>query len=467
MPAMRTCGPLAAATLFLAACGGGGEDAPSSERGNVLAASLAAQVSTAQIDAGTAASGLQALSGPATCNVDVRYVLYTTRDPKGAQATASAGVLVPSGSGSQCSGERPVLLYAHGTTTSRAKNMADVRNDKEASLLMAMYAAQGYIVVAPNYLGYEKSSLAWHPYLNAKAQAVDMVDGLRAAKTHLKDAKSGSTASSQLFIAGYSQGGHVALATQREIQTEHAGEFSVTAAAGMSGPYNLSGFARVVNAPASEGGRVNAGALLFTPMLLTSYQNSYGNVYAKASDAYREPYAKTIEALLPSDEALESLLDDTRLPKDPTLTRLFGEGGLLTDSFRQDFLTNENNGFRKALVANDLTSFKPSRPVALCGGSQDPTVFYSINTGAMQAQINEGRPVQAQVPAFDLENRATLPPGTAVDLMAQKFADNKAALAAAGGPTEVAKQYHGSLVPPFCNALVRAFFQQVAQQPGL
>jgi acetyl esterase/lipase len=30
-------------------------------------------------------------------------------------------------------------------------------SDSEAQLVLAMYAAQGYIVVAPNYLGYDRS----------------------------------------------------------------------------------------------------------------------------------------------------------------------------------------------------------------------------------------------------------------------------------------------------------------------
>ena len=34
-------------------------------------------------------------------------------------------------------------------------------------MIAAMYAAQGFIVVAPNYAGYDISTLGYHPYLNA------------------------------------------------------------------------------------------------------------------------------------------------------------------------------------------------------------------------------------------------------------------------------------------------------------
>ena len=36
----------------------------------------------------------------------------------------------------------------------------------------------------------------------------------------------------------------------------------------------------------------------------------------------------------------------------------------------------------------------------------------------------------------------------------------KASTASAGGATGVAQAYHGSLVPPFCNAAARGYFAQ-------
>ena len=442
-----------AASLLLVACGGGGDDDPPSERGEILASTLAGQATIAQIDAGTQASGLQPLSGAAQCNVDIRYVVYVTRDPAGQPASASTGVLVPSGDNAACQGERPVVLYAHGTTTVRSKNMADVQTDQEASLMMAMYAAQGFIVVAPNYLGYDRSSLTWHPYLNAQAQAIDMIDGLRAAKAHL-NAESAVKPSQQLFITGYSQGGHVAMATHREIQANYSSEFTVTASGPMSGPYNLLPFAQIVNGP----GPINAGATIFTPMLLTSYQRSYGNVYGSPTEAYQAPYAATAETLFPTDTPVATLISEGKLPADPTFTLLFGTGGLLTDSFRQDFLTNENNGFRLGLQRNTLLGWTPTRPVAMCGGAQDPTVFYAVNTTAMQADLNSRLPAQAAVPAFDLETRATLPAGATGDAIYAGFQARKTAAGA-----DVQAQYHGALVPPFCNALMRGYFQQILQ----
>ena len=408
---------------------------------------MAGAATAAQVDAGTAASGAQALTGKAVCDVEIRYVLYMTRDPMGLPATASAGVLVPKGTAAACTGERPVLLYAHGTTTTKSYNMADVQKNGEASLLMAMYAAQGFIVVAPNYLGYDKSSLSYHPYLNAEAQAIDMVDGLRAAKANLM-ADSSTKPSSKLFISGYSQGGHVSMATHKIIERDYSSEFTVTASGSMSGPYNMVGFGDVV----TGAGPVNAGATLFVPLLLTSYQKSYGNMYASTAEAYQAPYAASIETLFPTDTPIADLIAGGKLPADPTFTKLFGTGGLLNDSFRAGY---QSSNYRKALQTNTLLGFTPKRPVAMCGGKLDPTVFYDVNTTLMSMDLKT-RAAPLVAATYDLETLSTLPAGIVGQTMYGGFQQAKAA---AGANAQA--QYHGSLVPPFCTALMRGFFQTV------
>ncbi|UZD54792.1 alpha/beta hydrolase family protein [Caldimonas aquatica] len=460
------------APLWLAACGGGGDDPTPSERGQVLASSLAGQATAQQIDAGTQASGLQPLSGPAQCNVDVRYIVYVTRDPQGQPATASAGVLVPSGSSAACSGNRPVVLYAHGTTFTRTKNMAQVsdtdpdpavdNSDSEAKLVMAMFAAQGYIVVAPNYLGYDRSSLTWHPYLNAEAQAIDMIDALRAAKKVLT-AESATKPSSHLFITGYSQGGHVAMATHKVIERDYAREFTVTASGPMSGPYNLAKMTTIINSDGTNA-NVNAGGTLFTPLLLTSYQKSYGNIYSSPSDAYQAPYASTAETLFPTDTPIPTLIGQGKLPADPTFRQLFGAGGLINESFRQAFFSDPNNGFKAAVERNTLLGWTPQKPMALCYGAMDPTVF-AFNSTDAAADFNSRLPAELQVPAFDLETTSSgTPPHlqAAFSLRKQQVAQEAVANGAVdGGTSAVLAKYHGELVPPFCAALIRGFFGTV------
>lgn len=450
-----------AASVLLSACGGGTgpeRDDPVQPRGTLVLGTLAGKATIAQIDAGTSSKGIQALAGTAKCDVDVRYVYYMSRDPQGLPVTASAGVLVPSGTNAACTGNRPVVLYAHGTTTTKSYNMADVVNNTEASLVMAFYAAQGFIVVAPNYMGYDRSGLQYTPYLNADSSAIDMVDALRAAKTHLA-AESTVQPSAKLLISGYSQGGHVAMATQRAIDRgDYGTEFTVTAGGPMSGPYNIVGFGDTIVSPQ---GRVNAGATLFLPLMLTSYQKAYGNIYSTPTDVYQSPYAATAETLFPTDTPVATLIAEGKLPADSTFTKLFGTGGLLTDSFRSGYATSN---FRKALQTNTLLDWTPKHPVAMCGGLNDPTVFYTVNTTAAKTALaaKGGAPVTA----YDLEDITSVGPTVNGGFLQAQTAVSTAAGGGTAGTTAVLAAYHGTLVPPFCTTVVRAYFQQVLAAGG-
>ena len=155
------------------------------------------------------------------CRIDVYHFEYQTVDPAGDITPASAALMVPNDSASPCQGERPIVLYAHGTTTDKAFNMADLEasDNTEGLLMAAVFAADGYIVVAPNYVGYDTSTLGYHPYLNGDQQSKDMIDALTAARSALPTAGAPDTTDGGLLlVTGYSQGGYVAMATHRALQ---------------------------------------------------------------------------------------------------------------------------------------------------------------------------------------------------------------------------------------------------------
>ena len=52
--------------------------------------------------------------------------------------------------------------------------------DSETGLLAAMYAGQGYAVVATDYLGFAKSGYSYHPYLHAASEATSVIDSIGA-----------------------------------------------------------------------------------------------------------------------------------------------------------------------------------------------------------------------------------------------------------------------------------------------
>ncbi len=431
--------------------------------------------------------GFTQLTGVPKCEISTYYMKYITVGGANEPTNATGAIMVPSGSDPACTGPRPVLLYAHGTTTDKAFNMSNLRDNQEATLVAAMYAAQGFIVVASNYAGYDVSSLNYHPYLNAEQQANDMVDSLRAARKAFPVI--GAQDSGKLVLTGYSQGGHVAMATQRAMQTTYASEFKVSALAGMSGPYALAMLGDAV-----FGGAPNAGGTIFTPMLTTSFQKSYGGIYASPSDIYEDKYASGIESLLPGHLSMSELFTSGKLPQlamfaadsqpaaKPGFGAFFGAGNLVKTSYRNAYVADlvQNpcganpadplncapaNGLRKAGVKNDLRNYVPQVPTMLCGGNADPTVFFASTQATAGYFLAKGLP-SAALTVLDVDSAPT---GVSDPFAAAKvgFAQTKkaaidAAIAAKQDPTQaIASAYHGTLVPPFCNAAARGFFQQV------
>jgi len=102
------------------------------------------------------------------------------------------------------------------------------------------------------------------------------------------------------------------------------------------------------------------------------------------------------------------------------------------------------------------------------GGNADPTVFYA-STQATQAYFLANGMPPAALTVVDVDSA---PSGASDPFAAAKvgFSQSKtatinAAVAAKQDPvTAVATAYHGSLVPPFCNAAARGFFQSVLAQ---
>lgn len=502
------------AALLLAACGGGGGGAavgggtPSQPaRGTLLQSPptlLSTLTASALLTGLNAASNLTllALSGAPVCDVLMYDIQYETVGGAGEPTTASAALMVPSGFGDRCTGARPVVLYAHGTTTDRKFNMTNPQN-AETLFLTAIFASQGYIVVAPNYAGYDTSALSYHPYLIADQQSKDMIDALAAARTALPLASATLTKDNgKLFVTGYSQGGYVAMATHRAME---AAGMTVTAAAPNSGPYAVAAFVDAVFY-----GEVNGGAPISATYMLTAYQHAYGNMYANPSDVFSAQYAGGIDSLLPTTTLRSQLYATGKLPEyalfsstppaaefaditpPPTPADLapvfalgFGTGNLLQNSYRLQYLNdaqaNPDGGFpalttglpasasqvpwRRALQNNDLRDWVPLAPVQLCGGAQDPIVFY-FNTQLMQNYWRTTAPATASIAAIDLESSsgASDPYATlkhdfevakgvvAADAIAQGATD--------GGAFAVAEAYHAELVAPFCMTATRTFFAQ-------
>lgn len=341
----------------------------SAGRGNIIAVPtvIGSKLTTAQIDAATAATGLQPLTGTAKCDVTVVQINYQTSGVQpGEMTNASAAVLVPGGI--NCPGPFPLIAYGRGTTPFKTHTMANPE-DPETIRLMAFFAAQGYVVVATDYLGYALSGYSYHPYMHADTEASSMIDSIRATRNAASSL--GFTLNEKVMVTGYSQGGHASMATQRAIEQSDAEEIILVAAVHIAGPYSISG--------ALIDGVKNPilGVQALVPFQITSWQKIYGNVYDKVADVFNSPYDRYIETLFPTlldQAALYNLL--------PGGTPAQARDAILKHSYLNDLINNTGNGAIVAAKKQDLLSWNPNAPTILCGGLHDPTVKFPVNAQA-------------------------------------------------------------------------------------
>jgi acetyl esterase/lipase len=491
-------------------------------------ASLNAATFQAELAATGSGAQLLRITGNPSCGVDFYYVKFWTVGGAGETTQSSGAMMVPSGAAPLCSGPRPIVLYAHGTSVDKTLNLADITNisNTEGVLIAAMFAAQGYIVVAPNYAGYDISTLGYHPFLNADQQSGEMIDILAAARAALPKTMSAATGDSgKLFVTGYSEGGHVAMATQRALQAVGA---TVNGAAPLSGPYALEAFGDAILF-----GNVNLGSTVFTPLISTSYQKAYSNIYTGPSDLYSPTYVNGIETLLPSATPLNTifasgLLPQTALfnsttpvvsvpgnpvlsaqltallsvpgspnyplpptPQTPLFAAGFGSPYLVNNSYRVSYALDAASNpdgavptpragvplaaaaprqpLRLAFYKNDLRNgvWAPNSPTLLCGGAADPTVFFPVNTGTMAAFW--GPLVKAGLITVLDVNGTPAGPFAALQTGFQQSQAAQLAYyeSAAGGSLSPAAaqllivQGYHGSVAPFCAAAARAFFSQL------
>ena len=346
-------------------------------------------------------------------------------------------LLSPSGA---CTTAAPLVAYAKGTDVQKPRTLANPA-DGETFMLAAVYAAQGYAVVATDYLGLAKSTYAYHPYLHADSEASSVIDSIRAARRAA--AGVGLTLSGKVMLTGYSQGGHSSMAAHRAIERDIPNEIVVAAGAHLAGPYNLSGS---IKSPA-----VIAGVQFFVPYLVTSWQKIYGGIYSPVTQAFKAPYSEYIETLLPSPTlTYTTLVTTNKLPGAVGETPIQARDAVFQAAFLTDTQTNNNNALYLAAKKNDLLGWSPKAKTLLCGGAGDPTV-----PPVLQQQV-----AQADFTARGLTNV------TSIDVDPFVQATYGVAGKAPTDPTSAAfatyyGNYHGSYEPPFCHAQAKAVFDTV------
>ena len=333
-------------------------------RGKLLTSFLRDQFATNALSSFFAAQGVSGFVHPkfGTSN---RPFTYETVDPYGLSVTASGLLILPR----ETNRPLPLISVHHGTLARKI----DAPSQSEANteyVWGAVFASYGYAVVMPDYLGLG-SSPGYQTYLHAQSEATSVVDALRAGKALC--ASNNVTLNGQLFLTGYSQGGHVTMAAHRELESFYTNEFTVTASGPCAGPYDLGG--------------VTVAGLLANPyprpLLFTFVLASWLPIYQLGDTLeglLAEPYRHTLPPLLDGVHDFGEIA--AAMPAD-----MFA---ILRSDFQGDFRTNVSNPLRQAWLDNNLYSWTPRAPVTMFHCHGDDVVIFANAEVAYQSFTNRG-----------------------------------------------------------------------------
>lgn len=294
-----------------------------------------------------------------TSDIKTYKVVYTTNGVFGEPDTASGLLALPVVDNPEM--ELPLLVYQHGTSLT-PEAIPSNPNSEERSLIEA-FAAAGYATLSADYLGLGESR-GFHPYGHAESAVSIALDLMRAFREAL--VPDSVAWNGQLYLTGYSQGGHAAMALHRAIEADASGEFSVTAGSHLSGPYSASGV--MTDLALSDSAYFFPGYLLYS---FLSYNYVYG-LYERTEQFVSAPYVAIVDSFL-NDQL--TLLDFNNQLVD----RLIATDGiprtkpLLQDSILT-FLTQDGHPLREALQDNDVFDWTPLAPTRILYCAADDVV---------------------------------------------------------------------------------------------
>jgi len=299
--------------------------------------------------------------------MDSYTVQYTMDNLEGRMDTVSGLLLLPTNV--DVNNRYPRLVYQHGTTNDKfgVPSRATAGTD-----LPYLWGSQGYVVLAPDFLNMGDDQDGFHPYVHARTEALAAIRMLEAVSTMPEYQ---AVANDQLFLTGYSQGGHASMALH-EILVEEYPDIEVTAAAHMSGPYSISDI--MLNEVI-----LNDVTFLypgFLPYTVLSYQEVYSNLDEDLSEIFRAPYVPFIEAFRDGYETGAVGLDSLNVQLLRTYAQTEGDNTyypsrLLTPAFA-DSLRQPGNKYVEALRDNDTYDFVNPTPTRLYYCTADDQVRF-------------------------------------------------------------------------------------------
>lgn len=290
-------------------------------------------------------------------------VIYKTKNTDGTDIQASGAVIIPNGT--VFPDPLPMVSYQHGTIFDDKQAPSYYTSDGEGTLA-SLLASLGYIVSAPDYIGYGSSNNLPHTYEQRAGLASASLDMLRAAKETITQEK--ANWNKNVYIAGYSEGGYATMSLQKKMEEEFPNEFNLKASSCGAGAYNKTLSFQTLATTKSSGDPQHNASYIW--VLLT-----YNKIYKldRPMIAYfAEPYATQIE-------------------KDKQNVRITGSlTTILSDAVKKGVTDGTDTALLNAVKDNDVFDWKPKTPTQLYHGTADTYVPYFNSQTALDAMKKRG-----------------------------------------------------------------------------
>ncbi len=304
-------------------------------------------------------------------NVSLYKVLYETPNPSGELVQASGLFLIPDNVN-----DAPLLSLQHGATMS--KEAVPSRLSLEYFFGLA-FASEGYVTTMPDYVGLGDGA-GLHPFVHADTEASATIDILRSARNYCTE--NSISLNGDVFLAGYSQGGHATMATIKEIEANHASEFNVKAVVPSAGPLDVSGTQSgfmLRNEP-----YVSSGLVAY---VVFAYNEVY-KFYNDPSEVFASPYAENLTKHFTAEmnSSFEQIAQETPASNIPR--------EMFQSAFLESLENNPNNGAKLAMQDNDVYDLKINAPLKICHCSADEVITVDNATVAVKAMKAKGTNVE-------------------------------------------------------------------------
>jgi alpha-beta hydrolase superfamily lysophospholipase len=276
-----------------------------------------------------------------------------------------------------------LVSYQHGTIFNDRDAPSQLDSCTEAEAVASVFVLNGFAAAMADYIGLGRRA-GFHPYFHAESSAADCDNFLKAVKEFLAW-RGLYPAGGRVYIAGFSQGGHAALALQRRLESPGASESGLLPAA-----------------TAVIGGACDPELVLrswlIKPNALSSavmgrILESYRIIYSIGGDEprqtiFRPPYDKILNDIAESGNTIEKTM---KLP-----ARL---KELLTDDFITAINAREDIYIKKLNENEVYKNWRAIAPVNFYHGGSDSIIPFTLSkvacrrmkaNGAKAGLINAG-----------------------------------------------------------------------------